>query len=153
MLRVLQMQNTMTLTSNFYREEMFSTLSLKGAYWAQKGLWYPINTGRITVDRRDPKTVTSYHPVWVRWCRWCVWNAILPVPWTRKARLMWKPTLTVPPSSFPMNGGFCCQLQEQKHLYQQLRNTTQLSRYTGLPAQVQDTTGSTNGKIPEVHVH
>lgn len=49
MLRVLQMQNTMTLTSNFYREETFSTLSLKEAYRAQKGLWYPINTERITV--------------------------------------------------------------------------------------------------------
>lgn len=34
---------------------------------------------------RTSKTVISYHPVWVRWCR--VWNAILPVPWTRNARL------------------------------------------------------------------
>lgn len=31
--------------------------------------------------------------------------------------------------------------------------TTQLCRYAGLPAQVQDTTGSTNVKIMEVHAH
>lgn len=102
---------------------------------------------------RTSKTVISYHPVWVRWCQCLECNPSSSLNQERKANCENCGWQFLPRASQWMAASVASYRNKSTSIYQQLRNTTQLSRYAGLPAQVQDTTGSTNGNIMEEHVN